>query len=234
MSISLRSDVKINLLGSLSSQGGGEQSLIKFYEIFRNAGLDVNLIPWGKVNDKWSEYVNVDFDFESIERAEKGIPLFFYANDQIYEFCKSEKAKHLFNISSKVIIGINFVAGPIPKTKWMADTGKLRLVTFLNNDKKVEWYRGKDFFDMDLIQVPNVVDEKLLEVDINKRENKLIVGRMSRGDSRKFVTADNCSRRGKKYRWQKIQRIILGQQPQLHLTIAKISILLLLCFGKLR
>jgi len=200
----------MNIIGSLSSEGGGEQSLIDFSIKLVENGYNINLIPWDKVNNKWKKYVNVDFTFKNgIEKMTSDIPLFFYANDQIYEWCRGEdKIRYVVDNSSNIVIGINFVTGPLNKSQWLFDTKKLKLVTFLNNDKKLAWYKGKKEFreNVKLIQVPNVINTKKFTnnpIPSRKQNEPLVVCRISRGDNRKFVTAENCSYKGKNYLWQK-------------------------------
>ena len=59
MPIPKTSDKEINVLASLSSKGGGEQSACKVVELLRNAGWKVNFHPWDTVH---KNYLKEKFD----------------------------------------------------------------------------------------------------------------------------------------------------------------------------
>ena len=124
---------EINLLGSLSSMGGGEQSFIKIATLLMQEGWRVNVIPWGVVHQHWKKFVNTDFSYmNDYKKMKTGIPLLFYGNDSVYNFVDNQTTSGwIVDNSSTIIIGVNYVVGHLPRCKWLSDSGKLKSVILL-------------------------------------------------------------------------------------------------------
>ena len=197
---------EINFLASLQSKGGGEQSAVKIVEMLRADGWKVNLYPWEKIHSKFKDIDISPNSFKSGKMPEcmkKPLPLFFYANDQIWDFCK--QAQEIVEKSSSVIVGINWANGPLPKATWMK--GKLRAVVFQNREKMGEWDRDvRGLEDVERVLLYGAIDlEKYLEVKMKRRGEKepLVVLRHSMPDYRKFITTESENNGEKIHTWQK-------------------------------
>ena len=204
------SDKEINVLASLSSKGGGEQSACMIVNLLRKDGWKVNFHPWDKVHEN---YIKEGFDIN--EHSFKGgmsqhmvnnVPLLFYANDQIGSFCR--EAEDIVKKSSSVVIGINYVNSSLPKCRWLDSTNKLKAVIFQNHEKRDEFERDRlGFEETKQIVLFGAIDlNKYLEVCPKKRENKndqFVVLRHSVADYRKFVTESSIGKGDKIHLWQK-------------------------------
>jgi glycosyltransferase involved in cell wall biosynthesis len=214
---------EINILASLQSKGGGEQSALKIGDLLRAAGWKVHFYPWGYVHDNWAgaDYefklkntprIQVDKgkfrpDFEKMaEQVTKGIPLLFYANDQIWDFEKY--AEPLVKVSSGVMIGVNFANGSLPSSKWLSRNGKAKAIIFQNEEKKNEFLRDKiGYVDTQFMTLFGAIDlEKFLEVlpaDRKSSKDELIVLKHCTPDWRKYITAESEGAGEKIHIWQK-------------------------------
>ena len=208
---------EINILASLQSKGGGEQSALKIGDLLRGAGWKVNFYPWGHVHNKWKEWPLEETpllngstkmpDFSKLaEQVAKGIPLLFYANDQVWDFEKF--AEPLVKVSSGVMIGINFANGTLPTSKWLSKNGKAKAIVFQNEEKKNEFLRDKiGYLDTELITMFGAIDlEKFLEVlpaDRKGGKDPLVVLKHCTPDWRKYVTAESENAGEKIHIWQK-------------------------------
>lgn len=225
---------EINILASLLSGGGGEQSVIKIVDSLVSLGWKVNLIPWGEVYESFKSHPCLQsFSFENgIEKQmKKGLPLFFYGNDQVYIFNSHKKAKEVVDNSSVIILGINFVVGGLSRSKWLGETNKVVGAIFLNDEKKRSWekiYKGyytKDIFLQVLppcVSIENFINIPLLD---HNEKDKFIILRHSRPDGFKFVLKDNQGIGENVYPWQKyldqdldvvFYKKIIDEIPDLH------------------
>jgi len=199
---------EINFLASLSTKGGGEQSACKIVELLRKAGWTVHFYPWGKKHERYKDIETSKYTFENgmNENMIKGLPLFFYANDQIFKFI--EQGEEIVSKSSLVIVGINYVNAGLPKCRWLDKTGKLRAVIFQNEEKLNEFKRDQLGFETtELISLFGAIElDRFLEVCPEKRESKkdpFIVVRHTLPDWRKFVTIASSKKGDKIHLWQK-------------------------------
>ena len=205
-----KSDVhgEINVLASLSSKGGGEQSVCKLVDVLRNVGWKVNFHPWDKVHDNYKNADVSQISFKSgnlADEMKKNIPLLFYANDQIYEFC--ENAMTVVENSSGVGIAINYVNGPLPKCEWLLN-GKLRAVFFQNEEKRNEFHAdaGQFIEHVKLIIQPGAIDlDKFMSSVIRKRgkDEPLVVLKHCVADYRKYVTKQSVASGNRIHVWQR-------------------------------
>jgi hypothetical protein len=200
---------EINMLGSLSSAGGGEQSLCDIANAFRRAGWKVNLYPWASVSPKHKDTEVLEkYDFSSgriYSHMKSDLPLFFYGNDQIYSFVKEEKTRELIDKCSSLCVGINFTNGGIVNVDWMAD--KFRGALFLNREKE------RDFLNRRSHSLRNVrtrtmtppVDISKFDAPLNPRTpgTPFIVLKHCRADIRKFVVERNKDGGDAPHLWQK-------------------------------
>lgn len=200
---------EINILASLQSKGGGEQSICKIADLLRKNNWKVNLYPWDKVHDKYADIDHEKFSFKNrmIENMKTGIPLLFYANDQIWDFCDENKAKDLINRSSSVIIGINYANGTLPKSNWLSKSGKLKGIIFQNEEKKNEFIRDSiGFENVKLISLFGAISlDECLEVPQRKRLNDepLVILKHGTPDYRKYTTNESVNNGEKIHIWQK-------------------------------
>lgn len=208
-SVSSMSYKEINVLASLRSKGGGEQSACKIVELLRKAGWTVNFYPWADVHpiyDKKKLGIE-DFSFHSgmKSKMKKELPLLFYANDQINPFCR--EAQDLVNKSSRVIIGINYINGDLPKCSWLSKTGKLKGVIFQNTEKKNEFERDRiGFEDTKQVVLYGAINlDSFLEVCTKPREkdDPCIILKHCMADSRKWSAESEVGHGSKIHLWQK-------------------------------
>jgi len=198
---------EINVVASLSSKGGGEQSALFIVNLLRKDGWTVHLYPWDKLHDNYKDAQIEEYTFTEgmAEHMVSKIPLLFYANDQIGKFC--DKAQEIVSKSSVVIIGINYINGALPKCNWLASSKKLKAIVFQNQEKLDEFKRAQfGFEDTKLICLFGAIDlNKFLEVCTPQRQkNKdLIILKHCVPDYRKYITTESA-RLGKKiHLWQK-------------------------------
>ena len=95
ISVNQRESMEINVLASLNTKGGGEQRACHIVSLLRGSGWKVNFYPWAKVHDNFKhiEMESYSFAMPSIktgmaEHMKPGLPLLFYANDQVWDFEK--------------------------------------------------------------------------------------------------------------------------------------------------
>jgi ADP-heptose:LPS heptosyltransferase len=201
---------EINMLASLQSAGGGEQSAIMIATVLRNAGWKVNFFPWDKVH---GNYIDQCFEYEKhsavgdMARIMKpGLPLLFYANDQINAFCSSlsDRSK-IVEKSACIIIGINYINGILPKATWLQY--KTKAILFQNNDRKEDFIK-QSFWTKPVelsIQVGAIDMQKLLEVPIKRRQagKGLVILKHGMPDYRKYTTEQSKDIGDKKWQWQR-------------------------------
>lgn len=204
------SDKEINVLASLSSKGGGEQSACKIVELLRKSGWKVNFYPWDKVHENYNkkefDVSKYSFKGEMSSRMVTGVPLLFYANDQIGAFCR--EAESIVEKSSAVIVGINYINNELPKCRWLDKTDKLKAVIFQNTEKKEEFEKDRiGFENTKQVVLFGAIDlNRFIEVCPKKREKKdepLVILKHCVGDYRKYVTEGSVSKGSKIHLWQK-------------------------------
>jgi len=199
---------EIIFLASMKSKGGGEQSAAHIVELMRAAGWKVHFVPYADVHENFKGIQLAPYDFSTLAANQKpDIPLFFYANDQIWDFC--EKAQEIVAKASAVGIGINFANGSLPKCKWLHETGKLKAVVFQNEEKR-------DEFDRDVIGFENtnrvvlfgaINLDKFLDICPPNRNGSgskdFVVLKHGLPDWRKYVTNQSQGTGDKIHIWQK-------------------------------
>lgn len=198
---------EINVLASLQSKGGGEQSAVKIVELLRGAGWKVNFYPWDKVHQNYKEVDIKSTSFKSQQlhlHMKPGLPLFFYANDQIWDFCSN--ASKIVEQSSQVIVGINFANGTLPTCEpWLKD--KLTAVIFQNEEKRSEFDRDAIGMDhVERIVLFGAIDlDRYLEVYAKPRVDggPLVILKHGLPDWRKYVTEESKGTGEKIHIWQK-------------------------------
>jgi len=211
--IKATSTKEINLLGNLNSKGGGEQSLVMIAKLLREDGWKVNLFPWGSVHDDFKDIEKMPVSFSSgtetwgTEMAQKmnpGLPLFFYANDCVWDFPKF--AEKIVEKSSMLIVGINFMLGGFKKCDWLSRSGKLRAVIFQNTEKLQEWQsQAIGYPDTELIVMYGAIDlDTFYEVCPPQRKDKepMVVLKHCLDDNRKYVTEQSKNGGSKCHVWQ--------------------------------
>lgn len=209
------SGAEINLLASLSSKGGGEQSALKIAQVLTEAGWRVNFYPWDIVHDQYKdvpgEFLISPHTYKNggmLKEMRPGVPLLFYANDQIFDFVKDPETLELFEKSSSVVIAINWMNGQLPKAQHLADTGKLRGVLFQCEEKRGEFVRDMiDFPKPFTLGVqPGAIDmDAVTRLKRRKRgkDEDLVVLKHCVADYRKYVTERSASGGDKIHTWQK-------------------------------
>jgi len=207
--IEVNQKAEINMLASLSSKGGGEQSACIIAKMLTDDGWKVNLYPWHTVHDNYRnnglKISPHSFKDDMAEHIEPGQPLLFYGNDNVWDFPKQAEA--IVNKSSAVIIGINWANGGLPRCDWLAKSGKLRGVIFQNQEKKQEWDRDAIGYNgTKRIVLYGAIDlDKYLEVCTLEREpdKPLIILKHCTPDYRKYVTSESEGNGEKIHLWQK-------------------------------
>jgi len=199
---------EINVLASLNTRGGGEQSACKIVDVLRRAGWKVNFHPWDKVHENYSEIELNKYSLKNgmAENMQEGIPLLFYANDQIRPFL--DEGQEIVEKSSMLIVGINYINSGLPKCRWLDKIGKLRAVIFQNIEKRDEFIKDQiGFEDTELITLFGAIElDEFLEVCPRKRERKeepLVILKHCMPDWRKYVTEESARKGNKIHLWQK-------------------------------
>jgi glycosyltransferase involved in cell wall biosynthesis len=204
---------EINILASLKSKGGGEQSALKIGDLLREAGWKVNFYPWANVHENYKDsvlepyafYKNGSPDVDFYKKIKKGVPMLFYANDQVWDFVKY--GERLLDVTPALIVGINFANGTLTKWTKLAKSKKLKAVVFQNNEKKEEFIRDAiGFEDTELITLFGAIElDKYLEVVTAERKDKepLVIIKHCLPDWRKYVTAESENAGEKIHIWQK-------------------------------
>jgi glycosyltransferase involved in cell wall biosynthesis len=200
---------EINFVASLRGPGGGEQSAVKIVQLLRKNNWKVNFIPWKNTHPNYENHEIESFSFIKgmRENMKKHIPLFLYANDNVYDITNKDVSEEIINNSSSFHICINYIVAQLPRTKWLVDTNKLKTVIFHNQEKLQDW-ADKDigFKNLKLIPLFGAIDmDRLLQIDIIKRQtgSPFMVARHSANDNRKFVTSKTCNKGEKIHPWQK-------------------------------
>jgi len=189
------------------SAGGGEQSLCTIAKLLQNAGWKVNVWPWSTVHDNYKNLgLNIKSSYkDGIDKFPSGQDWLFYANDCIWDFVKT--AEPLVKKMNKLIVGINYCNGTLPKCDWLAKTGKLKAVIFQNKERKDDFERQAVGFEKtELITLFGAIElDKFLEVCINKRndKDKLVILKHCVNDYRKYVTKESENNGDKIHLWQK-------------------------------
>lgn len=199
---------EINLLASLQSKGGGEQSSLMIAKVLRDDGWEVNFFPWDSVHQNYVEEKVNKWTFKSgmLEHMKENIPLLFYANDQIGTFL--DIGQEIVEKSSMLIVGINYINAGLPKCRWLDKTEKLKAVIFQNTERKNDFVEKQiGFEDLKLIILFGAINlDELYEVCPKKRERKdepFRVMRHGLPDNRKYVTESTKSGGDKKHLWQR-------------------------------
>ena len=209
------------MLASLHSGGGGEQSVLKICELLNADGWKVNLWPWANISKQLidknllpPEYHPMQYiekgdtkmpDFKWLaDNIEKDVPLLFYANDQIWDFCKN--AEPLIEQCREVIVCVNWANGPLPRWHWLSKSGKLKAVVFHNDEKRQEFDRdAHGFTDTHRVVLFGAIElEKFLQVQPLPREKgqPLVILKHCVADNRKYVTSETQPGGDKKHVWQ--------------------------------
>ncbi len=201
-------DKRINLLGNMNTDGGGEQSFCMIANLLRQAGWQVKLYPWGKVNERNASLFKPEpcsFKEGMINHIDNS-PILFYANDRVWDFVKNPISRQLVDRCRSLIVGINYVNGPLPKCDWLSESGKLKAVIFQNKEKQQEWARDQIGFDSTKqIVLFGAIDlNKFLDIEPSKRskDDELVVLKHCKPDKRKFVTTESTGG-DKIHVWQK-------------------------------
>jgi ADP-heptose:LPS heptosyltransferase len=216
---------EINILASLQSRGGGEQSALKIANLLIKSGWKVNFYPWDQINDKYNseEYKDIKiskYSFKNgmIDNMKSGLPLLFYANDQIWDFCDKDKTEKLVEKSFNIIIGINYCNGDLPKCSWLSKSNKVSAVIFQNQEKRSEFIKDAiGFNNTELISLFGAIDlDSCLEIPQRKREKgePLIVLKHGTPDFRKYITEKSLGNGEKIHIWQK--NIIFEEDTQFY------------------
>jgi len=199
--IEVKEGFKLNVLASLSTKGGGEQSICTIVDTLRKAGAEVDLCAWGEIHEdhKWIKPV------PALTFLDGRKPTLFYANDQINEFC--ENGDQIIYEDYPLIIAINYINGKLPRCQWLKDSGKLKAVIFQNREKMEEFKRDSIFGpEVKLLIQPGAINlESLIKHNINQRPegNYLNVLKHGLPDYRKYITSKSVDRGEKKHVWQK-------------------------------
>ena len=218
--LAAKKNKEINVLASLHSEGGGEQSTLKIVDVLSQGGWKVNLIPWANVSKKLDkrfapDVVNHKYigdindsprpDFEALAATiTPGTPVLFYANDQIWDFCKY--AQPLVEACSALVVCINWANGDLPKWHWLSKSSKLKAVIFHCEEKRQEFDRDAfGFFDTARVVLFGAIElERYLQVQPLPREDEepLRVMKHCVADERKYVTSETQPGGDKKHVWQ--------------------------------
>jgi glycosyltransferase involved in cell wall biosynthesis len=210
---------EINVLASMNTDGGGEQSAAHIVKLLRDAGWVVNFHPWSQeVHSRYDDVeMTRDQNFCNHDRKEKlfhigpmqdkmkkGLPLLLYGNDNVNAFI--DLGINIVENSSLVIVGINFINGKLPNPpEWLAD--KLKAVIFQNEEKMMEFERDRIGLDhVEKIVLFGAIDlNKFVDIlpESRKDGSKMIVLKHCKPDYRKYVTAESVGGGEKKHVWQK-------------------------------
>ena len=203
---------EINFIASLQSRGGGEQSACKIVELLRSAGWKVNFYPWAKKHEKFNNVETEKYSFHTDNEKLKnempsGLPLLFYGNDQVNDFCKEELTGWLVEKSSKIIIGINYVNSKLPRCTWISKTGKVKAVICQNKEKLDEFKRDMiGFQDTKMISLFGAIDlDTFYELEQRRRakDEDMVILKHCGPDWRKYVTEKSEGTGEKIHQWQK-------------------------------
>jgi len=168
------------------------------------------LYSWGEVHSTFANSViepkpyfnqthpNSEFEYRP------NVPLLFYANDQIWDFCSH--GKELVDQSSTIVIGINFSNGTLPKWTYPVLQGKMKAVIFQNTEKRDEFVKSSIGYEgVELITLFGAIDlNRFLPVLPATRKDRqpLVVLKHGLPDYRKYVTKESAGGGDKKHLWQ--------------------------------
>lgn len=199
---------KINILGNLTTDGGGEQSMCKIAEVLDKAGWDVHLYPWDSIHQRFKDNKFLKpYSFKTgmlEQKMRTDVPLLFYGNDSVWDFPKHGKS--IVDKVTDLIVGINFMNGDFPKCKWLQESGKLRGVVFQSSEKKDEFI--KDAFGYSGVAyyvIAGAIDlQPMLEVCTPERKDgdPFVILKHGKADERKYVTEKTKGRGKKVHVWQ--------------------------------
>jgi ADP-heptose:LPS heptosyltransferase len=203
---------EINLIGNLNSKGGGEQSLCKIAQVLMDAGWEVTMYPAKhKVHENYRDLGLNIVDTNSLElgniqdHMKPGLPLLFYANDTTGLF--HDNAERIVEKSTGVVVGINYVNRPLPTSRWLSSSGKLKAIIFQNTEKMEEWDRDEVGYEglQKYVMFGAIELDRFLEVCPPDREEKeeLVVLKHCVPDYRKYVTTESAGKGEKIHVWQK-------------------------------
>lgn len=210
---------EINVLASMNTDGGGEQSAAHIVKLLRDAEWKVNFHPWSQeVHSRYDDIeMERDKNFSFHKRDEKkyytgpmhgtmkkGLPLLLYGNDNINAFINMGEG--VVQESTSVIIGINFINGKLPNPpSWLAD--KLRAVIFQNEEKMMEFERDQIGMDhVEKIVLFGAIDlNKFIDIlpESRKDGDKMVVLKHCKPDYRKYVTTESAGGGERIHVWQK-------------------------------
>jgi len=192
---------EINFLASMNTDGGGEQSAAKIVSLLRSHGWKVNFYPW---NDVHKRFKGIDFEepFLKTRKIKSGLPLFFYANDNINDLLNI--GKEVIKSSSFFVPCINFINGRLPVASEYSD--KLKAVIFQNEEKMLEFKRDQLGVSPELIVLFGAIEiDRFIEVCTPERRSNdpLVVLKHCKPDYRKYVTSMSVDKGDRPHIWQK-------------------------------
>ena len=200
---------EMNMLASMQSSGGGEQSAQMIATVLRKDGWTVHFHPWDMVDGRFKDFPMESLSFKNGMAAgmAEGLPLLFYANDQVGDFCDENQMGEVIGKSSAVIVGINYMNGKLPRCAWLSKSGKIKSIVFQNREKLEEFRRDAVGFDsVNLIPLFGAIDlDRLYEIPQARRKDNepLVVLKHCKADFRKYVTSKSAGNGEKIHEWQK-------------------------------
>jgi glycosyltransferase involved in cell wall biosynthesis len=206
---------EINVLASMNTDGGGEQSAAHIVKLLRDAGWVVHFYPWAEVHprfkdveiirgDSFAPIVGGPSGYGMQDNMKTGIPLLLYANDNINHFI--QHGRQVIENSLSVIVGINFVNGNLPKCGEPL-ASKLKAVIFQNEEKLMEFERDQiGMFNLEKIVLFGAIDiNRFVDILPESRQDnsKMVVLKHCKPDYRKYVTSESAGGGEKIHVWQK-------------------------------
>lgn len=202
-----RARKEINILASMKSDGGGEQSANKIVTMLRAAGWIVHFYPWDGTHKRFGGARVEPHTFKNGMSANMrpGLPLLFYGNDNVSDFCSADNTSVIAEKSSKIIVGINYVNGGLPKANWVAD--KVAAVIFQNSEKRAEFDRDAIGFEhTERVEMYGAIDiDNYVDLAISDRADggDLVVLKHCKPDYRKYVTEKSVKGGDRPHTWQR-------------------------------
>lgn len=209
---------EINVLASMNTDGGGEQSAAHIVKMLRDAGWVVNFHSWSQ--DVAGRFKDVEMNpnyFAYHDRKKKmyhigpmwehmkpDLPLLLYGNDNINAFV--DMGGPVVERSSDLIIGVNFINGNLPKAPEII-AEKLRAVIFQNEEKMMEYERdqlGQQHVEK-IVLFGAINLDKFVDILPESRNDggKMVVLKHCKPDYRKYVTSESVGGGEKIHVWQK-------------------------------
>jgi len=200
---------EINILASMKTDGGGEQSALNIAKLLRDARWKVNFYPWAQVHKKFKDedieganFMGIGTNMAEVMKSE--IPLLLYGNDNVNGFV--EHGQKVVEKAKSVVVGINYVNGWLPKCEdWLRD--KLKAVIFQNEEKMMEFERDQIALDhvQKIVLFGAINLDKMVDVCTEPRKDgsKLVVLKHCKPDYRKYVTTESEGKGDKIHIWQK-------------------------------